>query len=162
MPSELIKYIGKTYNAWHIALGLLESHVMLFLNDSKCSESMAELYRLLNEEYMRCGLWKKRSMTAETRAGLSLVCYGVVLRIKLDHLKCVKIESFRLKLWFRVMWVVLLLMKRLQASSQIAGLKTEQCFNIGIGSPLSSEKLSVLRWLLQETFEPENLGTEFS
>lgn len=45
-------------------------------------------------------------------------------------------------------------------SNQIVGLKTEQCFNIGINSPLSSEKLSVLRWLLQETFEPENLGTE--
>jgi transformation/transcription domain-associated protein len=76
MPSELIKYIGKTYNAWHIALGLLESHVMLFLNDTKCSESLAELYRLLNEEDMRCGLWKKRSITAETRAGLSLVQHG--------------------------------------------------------------------------------------
>ncbi|KAL0449733.1 UNVERIFIED_CONTAM: putative transcription-associated protein 1 [Sesamum latifolium] len=76
MPSELIKYIGKTYNAWHIALGLLESHVMLFLNDTKCSESLAELYRLLNEEDMRCGLWMKRSITAETRAGLSLVQHG--------------------------------------------------------------------------------------
>ncbi|KAK2974573.1 hypothetical protein RJ640_016914 [Escallonia rubra] len=76
MPSELIKYIGKTYNAWHIALGLLESHVMLFLNDTKCSESLAELYRLLNEEDMRCGLWKKKSITAETRAGLSLVQHG--------------------------------------------------------------------------------------
>ncbi|XP_061345669.1 uncharacterized protein LOC133291419 isoform X4 [Gastrolobium bilobum] len=76
MPSELIKYIGKTYNAWHIALALLESHVMLFQNDSKCSESLAELYRLLNEEDMRCGLWKKRSVTAETRAGLSLVQHG--------------------------------------------------------------------------------------
>ncbi|KAJ4844568.1 hypothetical protein Tsubulata_023584 [Turnera subulata] len=76
MPSELIKYIGKTYNAWHIALALLESHVMLFMNDSKCSESLAELYRLLNEEDMRCGLWKKRSITAETRAGLSLVQHG--------------------------------------------------------------------------------------
>ncbi|KAI3451444.1 hypothetical protein Pfo_008109 [Paulownia fortunei] len=76
MPSELIKYIGKTYNAWHIALGLLESHVMLFLNDTKCSESLAELYRLLNEEDMRCGLWMKRSITAETRSGLSLVQHG--------------------------------------------------------------------------------------
>ncbi|CAN4078750.1 unnamed protein product [Withania somnifera] len=76
MPSELIKYIGKTYNAWHISLALLESHVMLFLNDTKCSESLAELYRLLNEEDMRCGLWKKRSITAETRAGLSLVQHG--------------------------------------------------------------------------------------
>ncbi|KAJ6295716.1 hypothetical protein OIU78_023696 [Salix suchowensis] len=76
MPSKLIKYIGKTYNAWHIALALLESHVMLFMNETKCSESLAELYRLLNEEDMRCGLWKKRSITAETRAGLSLVQHG--------------------------------------------------------------------------------------
>ncbi|PQQ14959.1 transformation/transcription domain-associated protein isoform X2 [Prunus yedoensis var. nudiflora] len=76
MPSELIKYIGKTYNAWHIALALLESHVLLFTNDAKCSESLAELYRLLNEEDMRCGLWKKRPITAETRAGLSLVQHG--------------------------------------------------------------------------------------
>ncbi|KAL8246880.1 hypothetical protein R6Q59_008096 [Mikania micrantha] len=76
MPSELIKYIGKTYNAWHIALNLLESHVMLFLNETKCSESLAELYRLLNEEDMRYGLWKKRSITAETRVGLSLVQHG--------------------------------------------------------------------------------------
>ncbi|KAH0969082.1 hypothetical protein GBA52_029049 [Prunus armeniaca] len=76
MPSELIKYIGNTYNAWHIALALLESHVLLFTNDAKCSESLAELYRLLNEEDMRCGLWKKRPITAETRAGLSLVQHG--------------------------------------------------------------------------------------
>jgi transformation/transcription domain-associated protein len=76
MPSELIKYIGKTYNAWHISLALLESHVMLFSNDVKCSESLAELYRLLNEEDMWCGLWKRRSITAETRAGLSLVQHG--------------------------------------------------------------------------------------
>lgn len=76
MPSELIKYIGKNYNAWHTALALLESHVMLFPFDTKCSESLAELYRLLNEEDMRCGLWKKRSVTAETRAGLSLIQHG--------------------------------------------------------------------------------------
>lgn len=76
MPSELIKYIGKTYNAWHISLALLESHVMLFMNETKCCESLAELYRLLNEEDMRCGLWKRKSITAETRAGLSLVQHG--------------------------------------------------------------------------------------
>ncbi|KAJ0977282.1 hypothetical protein J5N97_012756 [Dioscorea zingiberensis] len=49
---------------------------MLFMNEAKCSESLAELYRLLNEEDMRCGLLKKRSMTAETRAGLSLAQHG--------------------------------------------------------------------------------------
>ncbi|ERN04635.1 hypothetical protein AMTR_s00268p00016240 [Amborella trichopoda] len=76
LPSELIKFLGKTYNAWHIALALLESHVMLFVNETRCLEALAELYRLLNEEDMRCGLWKKRSITAETKAGLSLVQHG--------------------------------------------------------------------------------------
>jgi len=76
MPSELIKYIGKTYNAWHLALTLLETHVMLFTNDSKCAESLAELYRLLNEEDRRFGLWKSRSITTESRAGFSMVQHG--------------------------------------------------------------------------------------
>ncbi|XP_062106010.1 probable phosphoribosylformylglycinamidine synthase, chloroplastic/mitochondrial [Humulus lupulus] len=54
------------------------------------------------------------------------------------------------------------LLKSFQAkvSTQILGLKTEQCFNIGLQSELSAEKLSVLKWLLQETYEPENLGAE--
>ncbi|KAK3127876.1 hypothetical protein QOZ80_7AG0579590 [Eleusine coracana subsp. coracana] len=75
MPSELIKYIGKTCNAWYTAIALLESHMVL-MNEPKCSESLAELYRLLNEDDMRWGLWKRRSITAETRAGLSLVQHG--------------------------------------------------------------------------------------
>ncbi|XP_019157256.1 PREDICTED: probable phosphoribosylformylglycinamidine synthase, chloroplastic/mitochondrial isoform X2 [Ipomoea nil] len=45
-------------------------------------------------------------------------------------------------------------------SHQIIGLKTEQCFNIGLNSDLSSEKHAVLKWVLGETYEPENLGTE--
>ncbi|KAK6933134.1 Phosphoribosylformylglycinamidine synthase, N-terminal [Dillenia turbinata] len=54
------------------------------------------------------------------------------------------------------------LLKSVQAkvSNQIVGLKTEQCFNIGLDSELSQQKLSVLKWLLQETYEPENLNTE--
>lgn len=30
LPSELIKYLGKTFCAWHTAIPLLESHVMIF------------------------------------------------------------------------------------------------------------------------------------
>ncbi|KAK4416821.1 Transformation/transcription domain-associated protein [Sesamum alatum] len=76
MPSELIKYIGKTYNAWHIALGLLESHVMLFLNDTKCSESLAELYRLLNEEDMRCGHGEATQGTYNNTVPKAEMCFG--------------------------------------------------------------------------------------
>ncbi|XP_065870087.1 probable phosphoribosylformylglycinamidine synthase, chloroplastic/mitochondrial [Euphorbia lathyris] len=54
------------------------------------------------------------------------------------------------------------LLKSIQTkiSNEIVGLQSEQCFNIGLLSKLPNEKLVVLRWLLQETYEPENLGTE--
>ncbi|KAK9699838.1 hypothetical protein RND81_08G198400 [Saponaria officinalis] len=44
-------------------------------------------------------------------------------------------------------------------SSEIVGLRTEQCFNVGIDTDLLTEKLSILKWLLGETYEPEKLGT---
>lgn len=54
------------------------------------------------------------------------------------------------------------LLKSVQSkvSNQIVSLRTEQCFNIGLDSGLSTEKIPVLKWLLQETYEPEHLGTE--
>ncbi|XP_027169020.1 probable phosphoribosylformylglycinamidine synthase, chloroplastic/mitochondrial [Coffea eugenioides] len=54
------------------------------------------------------------------------------------------------------------LLKTIQTkiSNQIIGLKTEHCFNVGLDSRLSSEKLSVLQWVLGETYEPENLGAQ--
>ncbi|XP_051116173.1 probable phosphoribosylformylglycinamidine synthase, chloroplastic/mitochondrial [Andrographis paniculata] len=54
----------------------------------------------------------------------------------------------------------LLKLAQTKVSNQIIGLKTEQCFNIGVNSNLSNEKLSVLKWLLGETYEPDNLGAE--
>lgn len=47
-----------------------------------------------------------------------------------------------------------------KVSNQIVGLRTEQCFNVGLKLSLSDEKVSVLEWLLRETYEPENLGPE--
>ncbi|MBN8157057.1 hypothetical protein J0J30_23970, partial [Vibrio vulnificus] len=47
-----------------------------------------------------------------------------------------------------------------KVSNDIVGLQSEQCFNIGLDSVISNQKLEVLRWLLQETYEPENLGPE--
>jgi len=37
----------------------------------------------------------------------------------------------------------------------VISIKTEQCFNIALSSPLSPEKWDVLQWLLCETYEPE-------
>ncbi|QCD98508.1 phosphoribosylformylglycinamidine synthase [Vigna unguiculata] len=49
---------------------------------------------------------------------------------------------------------------QVKISDQIVEIQTEQCYNVGLSSQLSSENFSVLKWLLQETFEPENLGNE--
>ncbi|XP_058099116.1 probable phosphoribosylformylglycinamidine synthase, chloroplastic/mitochondrial [Magnolia sinica] len=54
----------------------------------------------------------------------------------------------------------LLKLAQRKISNQIVDLKTEQCFNIGLSSVLSSEKLGILKWLLGETYEPQNLLTE--
>ena len=76
IPSELIKFLGKTYNAWHIAIPLLESHVMLFPQETRCFDSLSELYRQLNEFDMLAGLWKKRCTVPETKNGLSCYQHG--------------------------------------------------------------------------------------
>ena len=76
IPSELIKFLGKTCNAWHIALPLLESHVLLFPQEGRCSDALLELYRSLNEEDFYCGLWKKRCSTENTRIALSHMQHG--------------------------------------------------------------------------------------
>ncbi|KAF7831025.1 putative phosphoribosylformylglycinamidine synthase, chloroplastic/mitochondrial [Senna tora] len=49
---------------------------------------------------------------------------------------------------------------QIKISDQIVDLQTEQCFNIGLDSQFPNEKISILKWLLQETYEPDNLGTE--
>ncbi|MBA3060049.1 MAG: phosphoribosylformylglycinamidine synthase, partial [Nitrospirae bacterium] len=45
-------------------------------------------------------------------------------------------------------------------ASDINDIETEHCFNIEATAPLTSEELDILRWLLSETFEPENFSGE--
>jgi phosphoribosylformylglycinamidine synthase len=43
-------------------------------------------------------------------------------------------------------------------SVQISDIDTEYCFNIAASDSLSFEEAGILRWLLSETFEPENFS----
>ncbi|KAF2318847.1 hypothetical protein GH714_011157 [Hevea brasiliensis] len=70
------------------------------------------------------------------------------------------VHFYRLPLIQESATLELLKLVQTKVSNEIVGLQTEQCFNIGLQSEISDEKLGVLRWLLQETYEPENLGTE--
>ncbi|KAG9455071.1 hypothetical protein H6P81_007975 [Aristolochia fimbriata] len=54
----------------------------------------------------------------------------------------------------------LLRLAQRKITRNIVGLQTEQCFNVGLNSALSSDKLDILKWLLGETFEPQNLQNE--
>lgn len=76
LPPELIKFLGKTYNAWHIAIPLLESHVVMFPNDLRCFDALLELYKLLNEDDMLCGLWRRRCNSEVTKSALSFIQTG--------------------------------------------------------------------------------------
>ncbi|MDA8105667.1 MAG: phosphoribosylformylglycinamidine synthase [Nitrospiraceae bacterium] len=54
----------------------------------------------------------------------------------------------------------LLSLVRGKVSWEIKDLETEYCFYIEATSPLSSGDMELLRWLLSETFEPENFSAE--
>ena len=49
---------------------------------------------------------------------------------------------------------------RLEVSQQIQAIETELCFNIAATGPLTDEEQSLLRWLLAETFEPDQFFHE--
>lgn len=76
IPPELIRYLGKTYNAWHIAIPLLESHVIIFPDEIRCFDALAQLYKLVNEDDIMCGLWRKRCYSESTKVALSLIQHG--------------------------------------------------------------------------------------
>ena len=80
VPSELIRFIGRTYNTWHVAIPMLESHVNLFPQDTRCFDALADLYRLLGEHDMIAGLWRKRCNAKETASGLALMQHGMYAR----------------------------------------------------------------------------------
>jgi len=54
----------------------------------------------------------------------------------------------------------LLLLVRKGVSPDISDIETEYCFNIETTAPLVDEEIHILRWLLSETFEPENFSEE--
>ncbi|MEK7846658.1 MAG: phosphoribosylformylglycinamidine synthase, partial [Nitrospinota bacterium] len=49
---------------------------------------------------------------------------------------------------------------REKVSPDIDNIETEFCFNIEASAPLTDKELNILRWLLSETFEPENFSSE--
>ena len=78
LPPHLVKYLGKTFNAWYIALDLLErSAAQLRVADpfsglyDSSLDALTEMYASLAEEDMFYGLWRSRCRYLETNAAIS-------------------------------------------------------------------------------------------
>jgi transformation/transcription domain-associated protein len=83
LPPQLVKYLGKTFNAWHIAFELLENFALdesslkgiSSKDEEKIRDSfldaLSDLYSELHEEDYFAGLWRRRCLFVETNIAIS-------------------------------------------------------------------------------------------
>jgi transformation/transcription domain-associated protein len=81
LPPHLVKYLAKTFGAWHSAAEILADtleHVMdEVVTRDIVYDSLAELYAELAEEDTFCGLWRRRAVQAETSVGVAFQQNGL-------------------------------------------------------------------------------------
>jgi transformation/transcription domain-associated protein len=47
VPPELLRYLGRTFCVWQHAVPLLESHTVIFPDETRCFDALAEMYKLV-------------------------------------------------------------------------------------------------------------------
>jgi transformation/transcription domain-associated protein len=89
LPPQLVKYLGKNYNTWYMAIGLLENwiaeDVFPIGNSNKDEEkirdsfmdALSDLYAELNESDYFAGIWRRRCLFGETNAAVSFEQCGL-------------------------------------------------------------------------------------
>ncbi|KAI8806472.1 hypothetical protein BJ742DRAFT_680099, partial [Cladochytrium replicatum] len=89
LPPQLVKYLGRSYNSWHVALELISAasgpdrHVATpqSKEDEKITQmtldALADVYVSLGENDYFFGLWRRRSLYQETNAGISYAQTGM-------------------------------------------------------------------------------------
>lgn len=82
LPPHLVKYLAKTFGAWHISLEILEKSLEYTKDDDltvldHIHDSLADVYAELAEEDMFYGLWRRRSIRQETNIGLAFEQAGM-------------------------------------------------------------------------------------
>lgn len=75
LPPHLVRYLSKTFNAWHIGIELLQDALENPREDETIREStldaLAETYSELSEDDLLYGLWRRRAGYNETNAAIS-------------------------------------------------------------------------------------------
>ena len=81
LPPFVVKYLGKTFNVWHIALEILQSSLNHIREDEAgrdaTLDALAELYAELSEDDMFYGLWRRRALYPETNVAVSFEQNGL-------------------------------------------------------------------------------------
>ncbi|KAI8819858.1 uncharacterized protein EV422DRAFT_620718 [Fimicolochytrium jonesii] len=89
LPPQLVRYLGKTHNAWYTTIELLQQTVVetrfagavAAKEDEKIRETtmdaLCELFGTLSEDDYLYGIWRRRSVFAETNAGVSFESCGL-------------------------------------------------------------------------------------
>uniref|UniRef100_A0A6U0LAK3 Non-specific serine/threonine protein kinase n=1 Tax=Percolomonas cosmopolitus TaxID=63605 RepID=A0A6U0LAK3_9EUKA len=82
---EMLRFLGKSFNAWHIVIPMMEQELELMYSRAdygdRCerfSACLAELYNVLMEHDMLCGIWRNFDISTFTRHALALEKYGML------------------------------------------------------------------------------------
>ncbi|KAF9222005.1 FAT-domain-containing protein [Gyrodon lividus] len=82
LPPHLVKFLAKTYGAWHVSLEILEQSLECVRDDDASVrdtiyDSLTDVYAELAEEDMFYGLWRRRCLHLETNIGLAFEQHGM-------------------------------------------------------------------------------------
>lgn len=82
LPPHLIKYLAKTFGAWHAGLEILTTSLDSARDDEPSIrdyiyDSLAELYGELSETDMFYGIWRRRCLLPDTNAAIALEQNGM-------------------------------------------------------------------------------------
>ncbi|KAI9333573.1 hypothetical protein BDR26DRAFT_909001 [Obelidium mucronatum] len=88
LPPQLVKYVGKNFNAWHTSLELLQNAATMQRSAMSTSreeervkeitlDALGELLSSLSEDDYLSGLWRRRCLFAETNAAVSFEQCGL-------------------------------------------------------------------------------------
>ena len=64
---EVLQYMGKHFNLWHVSIPLLEDHVLLYNQNERYVHALQELYNGLMEEDYSVGLSRIVTRSPEMR-----------------------------------------------------------------------------------------------
>ncbi|KZV89321.1 hypothetical protein EXIGLDRAFT_695695 [Exidia glandulosa HHB12029] len=82
LPPFLVKYLGKTFGAWHTAIAVLERSIDRTFSDddslrNTCVDSVIEMYADIAEDDMFYGAWRTRNLYPDTNQAIIFEQHGM-------------------------------------------------------------------------------------